>query len=237
MIQSINRYGSNLPACAVFAAGNRSRAPVDVRMQSLAAHMQGRPRRHRSAGEMPHGYVSGPRETKHGSLARCTHALRVMSLSRKSCRPPGVFTRSTRCIARHRTSEGAFSRESCSACWVPRLKLVRNHPWMLFTQRAGTLTPYAECSNASTTTIFNPADASSMAGCATFTGSIAVATSYAEGTLEIHNMTTVAGNLIIEDNSHIGIIQMGELFWVGNILSLSCLSAVALVNFSAVSAA
>ncbi|KAK4494786.1 hypothetical protein PRZ48_014142 [Zasmidium cellare] len=44
-------------------------------------------------------------------------------------------------------------------------------------------------------------------------------------------MTTV-GQLLIEDNSNIGTVRMGELFWVGGTLSLSNLSSLASVNFS-----
>ncbi|KAF2707057.1 GPI-anchored cell wall organization protein Ecm33 [Pleomassaria siparia CBS 279.74] len=68
---------------------------------------------------------------------------------------------------------------------------------------AAASTAYAACSTSGTATIQNQGDASAIASCSTFSGNIAIATSYS-GNLALDGVQVIKGDLTAEDNPNLG---------------------------------
>jgi hypothetical protein len=72
---------------------------------------------------------------------------------------------------------------------------------------------YAECSASATKTIQNSGDASAIATCSTFSGSIAVETG-AAGPIDINGVKVIDGNLVVKNNTalrHLGADSVTEI--------------------------
>jgi hypothetical protein len=91
-------------------------------------------------------------------------------------------------------------------------------------------TAYAQCSASGTATIQNQGDATALASCSTFSGSIAIATGTAED-INISGVKTVTGNLVASDNSAIRRIGASDLETLGGDLSLSGLTRLTGLDF------
>lgn len=111
----------------------------------------------------------------------------------------------------------------------------------------------AQCSNSATLTITAPADASSLASCTTYSGSVAIpsdATFPSDGNghqqISIDGVEKITNNLTITGLSNLATIEMGSLKSVGGLtlgtlqilssLSMPQLSSVDSLNFTALAA-
>lgn len=68
----------------------------------------------------------------------------------------------------------------------------------------------AECSVTATSTIQNAGDATALASCSTFSGSIAIATDVADD-ISISGVKTLNGNLVVDKNANIKRLSAGDL--------------------------
>jgi len=93
----------------------------------------------------------------------------------------------------------------------------------------------ATCSSSSTTTIVNPAGASALAACKTYSGDIMVASGAAsnQGTVNFNGVKSIVGALSYQDDNQVTTIEARDLqsignFFLGNLTALSSLNMPAL---------
>ncbi|MCJ1244463.1 hypothetical protein MMC30_001661 [Trapelia coarctata] len=92
----------------------------------------------------------------------------------------------------------------------------------------------ATCSSSSTTTIVNPAGASALAACKTYSGDIELATGAAaeQGKVNLNGVKEIVGQLSYQDDNTVTTIEAGDLQSVGN-LNFGNLTVLSAVNMPA----
>lgn len=100
----------------------------------------------------------------------------------------------------------------------------------------------AECSTSGTTTIIASADATALASCTTYSGSVAIQTSLStpkdsngHQQIQIDKIQKIDGNLTITDSSDLAQIGFPALQEVAGLMSMSRLSGLASVNMPSLS--
>lgn len=88
----------------------------------------------------------------------------------------------------------------------------------------------AECTVSGTTTIQNQGDATALASCTTFSGSIAVATGTTED-ISISGVKRISGNLVAIENSQMRRIGAGDLETIGGSMTFTGLTRLSAVDF------
>jgi len=88
----------------------------------------------------------------------------------------------------------------------------------------------AQCSNSATATIQNAGDATALASCSTYSGSIAIATGVADD-ISIGGIKELKGNLVIDGNSNIKRLGASELETLSGELTLNGLTRLASIDF------
>lgn len=106
----------------------------------------------------------------------------------------------------------------------------------------------ATCSSSSTSTIVNPAGASALAACKTYSGDIMIAAGAAsnQGTVNLDGVKEIIGALSYQDDNQVTAIEAGDLQSVGNLflgnltalssLKMPALGSVADMNFTGLGA-
>jgi len=105
----------------------------------------------------------------------------------------------------------------------------------------------AQCSASATTTIQNPAGASALASCSTYSGDVVLATGAAsnENTVNLNGLREIVGSLSYQDDSSVTALEAGDLQSVGDFnlgalsslskLSMPALGSVGDLNFTGLS--
>jgi hypothetical protein len=88
----------------------------------------------------------------------------------------------------------------------------------------------ASCSVSATTTIQNAGDATGLASCSTFTGSIAIATGTTED-IAINGVKKITGDLIANDNDNMKQISASDLVTLDGAMNLQGLTSLYALNF------
>lgn len=103
----------------------------------------------------------------------------------------------------------------------------------LFSSRYPVLTclPAASCSTSATATIQNGGDATSIASCTTYSGSIAVATGVTDDISLDGNLKKIQGDLVLESNSGIKRFGSSSLETVSGKLTINDVSQLAALSF------
>lgn len=98
----------------------------------------------------------------------------------------------------------------------------------------------AECSTSGTTTIIASADASALASCTTYSGSVAIQTSLStpkdsngHQQIQVDNLQKIDGNLTITDSTDLAQITFSSLKEITGLFLMSFLSGLASVNMPA----
>ncbi|KAK7190793.1 hypothetical protein DPSP01_006604 [Paraphaeosphaeria sporulosa] len=91
----------------------------------------------------------------------------------------------------------------------------------------------ASCSNSATSTIQNGGDATAIASCTTYSGSIAVATGLADDIALDGNLKKIDGDLVLESNSDIKRFGSSSLQSISGKLTLNDVSQLAALSFPA----
>jgi hypothetical protein len=91
-------------------------------------------------------------------------------------------------------------------------------------------TAYAQCSTSATATLQNAGDATGLASCSTFTGSIAIATGTTDD-IAIGGVKRITGNLVAPPNSQIKRIGASDLVELGGEMNLNELTRLSGVDF------
>jgi hypothetical protein len=94
-----------------------------------------------------------------------------------------------------------------------------------------TCLPAASCSNSATSTIQNGGDATAIASCTTYSGSVAVATGVSEDIAFEGNLKVIDGDLVIESNSDIKRFSSSSLQTITGKLTLNDVSELAALSF------
>lgn len=89
----------------------------------------------------------------------------------------------------------------------------------------------ASCSNSATSTIQNGGDATAIASCTTYSGSVAVATGVSEDIAFEGNLKVIDGDLVIESNSDIKRFSSSSLQTITGKLTLNDVSELAALSF------
>lgn len=89
----------------------------------------------------------------------------------------------------------------------------------------------ASCSNSATSTIQNGGDATAIAACTTFSGSVAVATGVTDDISFDGNLKSIDGDLVIESNSGIQRFGSSSLQSISGKLTLNDVSQLAALSF------
>ena len=93
--------------------------------------------------------------------------------------------------------------------------------------------PAASCSNSATTTIQNGGDATALASCTTFSGSVAIATSVADDIALGGNLKKIDGDLVVKSNSNIRRLGSTSLETISGKFTLNDVSQLAGLTFPA----
>lgn len=90
--------------------------------------------------------------------------------------------------------------------------------------------PTAACSNSATATVQNSGDASALASCTTFSGSIAIATGTTDD-IALDGIQQIKGNLVADSNSGIQRISGADLETITGTLEINDVPQLASLNF------
>lgn len=88
----------------------------------------------------------------------------------------------------------------------------------------------AECTVSATTTIQNAGDATALASCSTFSGSIAVATGTTDD-IALNNIKKISGNLIVSDNANMKRLSADSLETLDGEMTLNGLTRLYAIDF------
>lgn len=90
----------------------------------------------------------------------------------------------------------------------------------------------SQCSASATTTIQSQADATALAGCSTFTGSIAISSSTTEN-IDLSGIQRITGDLVANNATGLSQVSAGQLSQIGGMFSLQQLTILSTLNFPA----